>query len=104
MAQLIIVAHVMTKFSFRCFLGGDLRLNTHAGLAALQTLLVHEHNRIASTLSEINPQWGDDTVFEETRAIVSAQLQHVTYKEFLPTLLGMQVRGLGTVVTLSGIG
>ncbi|XP_063588513.1 uncharacterized protein LOC134765694 [Penaeus indicus] len=79
------------KDAMMCFLGGDLRLNTHAGLAALQTLLVHEHNRIASTLSELNTQWGDDTVFEETRAIVSAQLQHITYKEFLPTLLGMQV-------------
>ncbi|XP_071536365.1 uncharacterized protein [Panulirus ornatus] len=79
------------KDAMMCFLGGDLRLNTHAGLAALQTLLVHEHNRIASILSELNPQWGDDTIFEEARAIVSAQIQHITYREFLPTLLGTQV-------------
>lgn len=75
----------------RCFLGGDLRLNLHGGLAALQTMLVHEHNRIASILSELNPQWGDDTIFEESRAVVSAQLQHITYREFLPVLLGARV-------------
>lgn len=75
----------------RCFLGGDLRLNVHAGLAALHTLLVHEHNRVASVLAELNPQWGDDTIFEEARAVVSAELQHLTYHEYLPTLLGARV-------------
>ncbi|KAK7069012.1 hypothetical protein SK128_018576, partial [Halocaridina rubra] len=79
------------KDAMMCFLGGDLRLNAHAGVAALQTLLVHEHNRIASVFSELNPHWGDETVFEETRAVLSAQIQHVTYKEFLPILLGNQV-------------
>ncbi|KAG7157757.1 Peroxidasin-like 3 [Homarus americanus] len=54
------------KDAMMCFMGGDLRLNTHAGLAALQTLLVHEHNRVASVLSELNPQWGDDTVYDIT--------------------------------------
>ena len=76
----------------RCFLGGDLRLNAHAGRAALQTLLVHEHNRIAQNLAELNPQWSDETIFQETRALVTAEIQHITYKEFLPILLGKQVR------------
>ncbi|RXG68404.1 Chorion peroxidase [Armadillidium vulgare] len=74
-----------------CFLGGDLRLNTHGGRAALQTLFVHEHNRIASALAEMNPQWSDDTIYEESRAIVVAEIQHITYSEFLPILLGKQV-------------
>ncbi|KAK4300435.1 hypothetical protein Pmani_027361 [Petrolisthes manimaculis] len=79
------------KDAMMCFLGGDLRLNVHAGLAALHTLLVHEHNRVASVLAELNPQWGDDTIFEEARTVVSAQLQHLTYHEYLPTLLGARI-------------
>lgn len=75
----------------RCFLGGDLRLNENGGRAALQTMLVRHHNRVAAELASINTHWGDHTLFEMARAIVGASLQHITYTEFLPTLLGMQV-------------
>lgn len=78
--------------SVRCFLGGDLRLNENGGRAALQTLLVRHHNRVAADLASINAHWGDHTLYEVARAIVGASLQHITYKEFLPSLLGMQVR------------
>ena len=42
------------------------------------------HNDIAYRLSEINPQWNDDRLYEESRKIVGAIMQHVTYKEYLP--------------------
>ncbi|KAA0189935.1 Heme binding peroxidase-like 3 [Hyalella azteca] len=78
------------KDEMMCFLGGDLRLNENGGRAALQTMLVRHHNRVAADLATVNPHWGDQTLFDVARSIVGASLQHITYREFLPTLLGVQ--------------
>ncbi|XP_046396972.1 peroxidase-like [Ischnura elegans] len=71
-----------------CFLAGDDRVNEQLVLAVLHTMFVREHNRMATELSKLNPHWDDERLYQETRHIMAAIVQHITYKEFLPLLLG----------------
>lgn len=60
-------------------------------LVCLHTVLMREHNRIATALSQLNPHWDDERLYQETRHIMIAVHQHVTYNEFLPMVLGKEV-------------
>ncbi|MDJ0837038.1 MAG: peroxidase family protein [Acidobacteriota bacterium] len=70
------------------FLGGDVRANEQLGLIVMHTLFVREHNRLAEQLAERNPNWNGERLYQEARKIVAALVQVITYREFLPALLG----------------
>ncbi|CAH1270785.1 PXDN [Branchiostoma lanceolatum] len=71
-----------------CSQAGDVRVNEQPGLTSMHTVFLREHNRIARRLSQLNPRWDDDRVFFETRKIVGALMQKITYGEDLPHVLG----------------
>lgn len=74
-----------------CFLGGDTRLNEQAGLLSMHTIWVREHNRLVDELRGVMPDADDETLYQEARKIVGAVHQIITYKHWLPKIVGPQV-------------
>lgn len=70
------------------FLAGDVRANEQVGLMSMHTLFVREHNRIAALIAERLPEWSGEQIYQAARAEVGALMQSITYREFLPLLLG----------------
>jgi len=68
------------------FVAGDSRANEHIALMAMHVLFMREHNRLAEALEDRNPDWSDEDIFQRARKIVAAQIQAITYEEFLPSL------------------
>ena len=73
------------------FLAGDVRAAENPSLTALQVLFVREHNSQVDRLHDAHPNWGGDKLYQEARAIVTAELANVTYTEFLPKLVGDRI-------------
>jgi len=67
---------------------GDLRVNEDLLLALLHTIWVSRHNFFVEELERINREWDDEKIFQEARKIVGAEIQHITYNEYLPLVLG----------------
>ena len=75
----------------KCFLAGDNRVNMQVSLVTVQALFLRHHNRLTDQLAKLNPSWDDETLYEEARRIVAAQIQHITYNEYLPLIIGKRV-------------
>jgi peroxidase len=70
------------------FLGGDERSNENLALSAMQTLLVREHNFWADSIKAGDPTLDDEGIYQRARAFVVAEIQCITYRDFIPILLG----------------
>lgn len=69
------------------FLAGDIRANEQVALIAMHTLFVREHNYWADRVYALGGL-SDEAIYQTARAIVAAEMQAITYNEFLPLLLG----------------
>jgi hypothetical protein len=70
------------------FLAGDIRANEQIALTVMHTLFVREHNRLCDEMAVEYQGMTDEEIYQWVRKIVGAQLQIITYNEFLPILLG----------------
>ncbi len=77
----------------KLFLAGDIRANENPDLIALQTLFMREHNRIAAQTQRAHRTWTDEQLYQRARTVVIAEIQAITYNEFLPALLGRNALG-----------
>ncbi len=69
-------------------MAGDIRAGENISLTAIHALFVREHNRLADQIAKANPGLNDESVYQQVRAIVIAEIQAISYNEFLPALLG----------------
>lgn len=80
-----------TTDKIHCFLAGDNRRNEHPGLMSLHTTYHRYHNVIEEKLHHINPHWGGERLYQESRRIVIASWEQHVFNEYLPTVLGPQI-------------
>lgn len=72
----------------KLFVAGDVRANEQPGLTAMHTLFVREHNRLARLIRMMRPWLSDEEIYQATRRLVIAEIQIITFEEFLPALIG----------------
>jgi hypothetical protein len=72
----------------KAVVAGDVRANENIALTATHTLFAREHNRIVSALSR--SRLSNEEKFQLARRVVGAEIQYITYHEFLPAL-GVQL-------------
>ena len=70
------------------FVAGDIRCNEHIGLVSMHTLFVREHNWWAHKIKCKCPSMCDEEIYQKAKIMVEAEIQAITYNEFMPLLLG----------------
>jgi peroxidase len=64
-------------------IAGDQRANENMALTLVQTLWAREHNRIVDRLPD---SLSEEQKFQIARRVVGAEIQYITYNEFLPAV------------------
>ncbi|XP_052896954.1 peroxidasin isoform X1 [Anopheles moucheti] len=78
----------LDESQINCFTAGDIRVNEQLGLTTMHIVWMREHNRLAEQLHRINPHWDGDKLYYESRKIIGAIMQHITYEHWLPLVIG----------------
>lgn len=76
-------------------LAGDVRANEQCALTATHALFLREHNRLAEEIAardfagaDLADPDLDAEIYQRARKFVGAFIQNITYREFLPAMLG----------------
>jgi hypothetical protein len=69
-------------------LGGEVRANEQLGLFARHTLFVREHYHVCQMMQESFPQLRGERLLQLARVLVGAEIQVITYRDWLPVLVG----------------
>ena len=56
---------------------GDVRALEQPGLAAMHTLFLNEHNRLAKIIQKFVPSLSDEEIYQVARRVVGAELQNI---------------------------
>lgn len=70
------------------FIAGDSRANEQVGLTAMHTLFVREHNYWADRFRSEDHHLSGEQIYQMARSMVAAEMQKITYDEFLPVVMG----------------
>lgn len=70
------------------FLAGDSRSAENSVLTSLHVVFLREHNRLCDVIGSRKPWWSEDEKYWKARDVVIAKIQHITYTEWLPAILG----------------
>jgi peroxidase len=68
------------------FIAGDVRANENTAILGLHTLMAREHNRIVDILAAADPGLAEEDLYQIARKVIGAEMQAVTYNEYLPTI------------------
>ena len=74
-------------------IAGDVRALEMPGLASMHTLFVREHNRLCDVIKSAEPNWNDETIYQNARRILIAEYQSITFGGYLPALFGKNNMG-----------
>ncbi|WP_420411762.1 peroxidase family protein [Roseibium sp.] len=69
-------------------LAGDVRAAENVALTSMHTVFAREHNLWVERFARQDPGMSDDELYDAARIVVEAEIQAITFNEFLPLLLG----------------
>ncbi|XP_061183345.1 peroxidase-like protein [Saccostrea echinata] len=85
-----------------CFDSGDHRHTENPLLTVLHTAFLRRHNLIATLLRKNVGVTDDEVLFQEAKRMVIAELQHITYNEFLPIVLNKRLMKMYNLKSKTG--